>query len=70
MCVHDNYDLFRRHDAEVEAAYKRWQESLPVCCKCNKKIEDDYCYDFGGDLYCEGCMDSFRAVTEHYRIRE
>lgn len=60
----DDYnDLFDRHDAEQE----KKRESLPRCCECGKRIQDDYCYAFFGDIYCESCMEkNFRKSTDDY----
>jgi formylmethanofuran dehydrogenase subunit E len=61
--VPDNYDAFRRHDAEQE----EWLSKRPVCEYCGEPIQDDYLYKIGGELYCEECMnDLFRHDAEDY----
>lgn len=60
----DDYnDLYDRHEAEQEQQLAR----LPRCCECGKRIQDDYVYDFFGDIYCENCMEkNFRKSTDDY----
>lgn len=59
----DYNDLFDRHEAEQE----RQLAKLPRCCECGKRIQDDYYYDFFGDIYCESCMEkNFRHSTDDY----
>ena len=56
----DNYDFFRMHEDEQD----KLLEQRPVCVCCGDHIQDDYCYDVGGEIYCEDCMVScFRKVV-------
>jgi hypothetical protein len=58
--IPDNYDFFRMHEDEQD----EWLEQRPVCVCCGDHIQDDYCYDVGGEIYCEDCMVScFRKVV-------
>ena len=57
----DNYDLWRRREAEQEA----WLETRPICDHCGQPIQDENLYDFDGVLYHEDCMnENFRKRTE------
>ena len=42
-------------------AYCREQEQLaallPHCDECDKRIDDDFLYEFDGYLICEDCLD-------------
>ncbi len=63
MPLPDNYDLWCRHEDELEAELER----CPVCCECDEHIQDEACWDINGDLYCEECAkDKFRKWTEDY----
>lgn len=54
---------FERHDAEQN----KWLESLPRCCKCNARIEEDDLFDVYGELYCWDCaIKLFRKDTDNY----
>ncbi len=64
--MYDNYDAFSWHDAQQERAEKAWLARCPECCECGRKIEDEECYEFGGDLYCEECMDKHKVYTENH----
>lgn len=66
MYVPDNYDAFVWHSAEQEREEKEWRSRLPVCCECGEPIEDDDCYDFGGDLYCPDCVYGHKKPTANY----
>ncbi len=58
MCyIPDNYDRWKQHDAEQEAALER----LPGCCECGEHIQDEYAYYINGEWICERCM------NENYR---
>lgn len=54
MYIPDNYDLFKRHDAELQAQL----DKLPVCSECDEPIQSDACYEFDGGLICEGCLEN------------
>lgn len=43
----DNYD---REQAEK-------LDRLPKCRHCGEPIQDDYAFEYEGDLYCEECFD-------------
>lgn len=62
----DYNDLLDIHEAEQERAYKRWLERLPRCSECGKKIESENCYEIGGELFCEECVESFKVCTENH----
>ena len=52
-----------RYEAEREEAL----QSLPVCCECGEHIQDDFCYEFDGELICPDCLkDNHRKWTEGY----
>lgn len=51
MELPDNYDLYRRHEAEQEAAL----DELPRCCECHKPITDDRCWVFDDEPICDEC---------------
>lgn len=56
---------FERHDREQVAAL----ELLPICDICNNPIQDEYLYDFNGELICEHCLDKFfRKRTEDFTL--
>ena len=59
----ESYDAWQRHDDDAEA----WLESRPVCEECKEHIQDEYLFDIGGVLYCEGCAEKlFRKDSEKY----
>lgn len=61
--MEDNYSMFRRHEAQQEAALQRH----PVCYYCGRHITDENLYDVEGNLYHEECLnESFRKYTEDY----
>lgn len=62
MMCHDNYDAFRRHDAEQEKALK----GLPRCEECGEPIQEEECYKIGDMLFCEECIDDMKVKTENY----
>ena len=68
--VPDNYDAFSRHEADAEDAYQRWLSTLPICSSCNKPIKDDHCFEIGGELFCEHCIDENRVCTSNYYDEE
>ena len=52
---------FDRYEAEQEAQL----EKLPMCDKCGEHIQDDYCYEINGEIYCEDCMnETFRRNVD------
>lgn len=70
MYVPDNYDAFEAHQAEQDRAYKKWLAQLPRCSNCNKKIKDEDCYEIGGELYCEHCIEKSKVCTCNYYEEE
>jgi formylmethanofuran dehydrogenase subunit E len=62
----DYNDLIDIHEAEEERAYKKWLDRLPRCSECGKKIKDDNCYNIGGELFCEECIENSKVHTENY----
>ena len=50
--IPDNYDFFRQHAGEQDAALDR----CPVCSRCGDPIQDDYRYVIDDEDYCEDCM--------------
>lgn len=56
----DPIDDFYKHDAEQYA----WLMQLPVCDVCGEPIQDDYYYDFGGDIVCEECLTKYLTDTD------
>ena len=58
MNIPDNYDLYKAHEVQQEAALMK----CPVCAKCGERITDDYGYDVEGDtnhLYCWDCAEEW-----------
>jgi len=43
-----------RHIAEQDAKLDR----LPKCSECDEPIQDEYCFEFNGELVCDECMDN------------
>lgn len=66
----DNYDMWENHEVEMENAYEKWHDSLPLCAKCGKKIEDEMCYKIDDELYHEDCIEKFKVRTENHYTRE
>ena len=62
MYVPDNYDEYKKHEAEQEA----WLNKRPICEECEEPIQDETLYDIGGHLYCKSCIDNFEKWTEDY----
>lgn len=63
MRIPDNYDLFCKHQDEQD----NWLKRLPVCCKCEHPIQDDFLFDIDDELYCRECMeDNFEKSVEDY----
>lgn len=61
--VPDNYDAYKRHEAEQAREVKK----LPVCDYCDEPITSDHLYDIDGTLICPDCMESvFRKSTDRY----
>ena len=56
MWTDDPVADFERWDAEQEEKLKK----LPKCCECGEPIQDDSCFEIGGDYYCEDCMEDHR----------
>lgn len=63
MCCLDNYEMWRRHDAEQQARL----DKLPKCCECGEAIQDEQCYVINDEMICEKCMkDNHRVFTEDF----
>ena len=63
MYIPDNYDKWKEHEAALEAKI----ENRPKCDICGERIQDDYCFELGGELICEDCLNKhFRKWTEDY----
>lgn len=61
MCCLDNYDLWKRHEAEKQAQL----DKLPVCCECDEPIQADHCYEINGEYLCPVCLvDNHRKAVE------
>ncbi len=56
--VPDNYDQYKRHEAEQ----CREEERLPRCSMCGHKIYEDKCWRFSDEVICDSCAE------EHFRI--
>lgn len=53
--IPDNYDLFRRHDAEQEKEL----DKLPRCDYCDEPIQDDFYFLINDEVICESCLNRF-----------
>ena len=54
--------LARREDEDW-----KWEQRLPICAKCGDHINDDWCYEIEGQLYCPDCTDKlFRRDPVDY----
>ena len=54
MYTPDNYDLFKKHDADQQnQLYK-----LPRCGECDEPIQSETCYEINGELICEECLEN------------
>ena len=62
----DNYDAFVAHEARKEGEHQERLKKLPECSECGKPIEDDECYEIGGMLFCENCIEQNKVYTENY----
>ncbi len=59
----DPLNDFDRWDRELASMEAR----LPVCDKCNQRINDDIFFDIDGEILCEDCMhDRYARSTEDY----
>lgn len=52
-------DYVRRDIDEYE-----WEKSRPVCDYCYEHIQDEYCYDFNGTIYCPSCIEKFKKYID------
>ena len=56
---------FARREAEEE----RWLATRPLCCVCNRPIQEDRLFDIDGNLYHEECAeDEFKKWSEDYML--
>ena len=53
---------FLTHDREQADRLDR----LPKCAHCGEPIQDDYCYEYEGEIYCEECFDWY--VKDEFRV--
>jgi formylmethanofuran dehydrogenase subunit E len=54
---------FLSYDAECE----REMDNLPRCSECDEPIQDDFCYEFNGELICPDCLEAnHRKLVEDY----
>lgn len=53
---------FARHDAEQEEALK----SLPECCDCGQKIQQETAVYINSEWICDNCLDSYRRDVDDY----
>ena len=51
-----DYDAFCRQQ-DLDAA------RLPVCCECDSRIEEEFCYEINGEVLCETCMEQYKRFT-------
>lgn len=57
----DMADAYLRYDAERERELDR----MPKCAECGEPIQDEHCYKFGHEFYCEQCVkDNHRVWTD------
>jgi len=63
MNIPDNYDQWKRYDAEQ---CKR-EARLPECDYCGEIIQDDHYYLINDETICPACLESyFRKEIEDY----
>ena len=55
--IPDNYDRWKRHDAEQEAAL----QELPVCCQCGEHIQQEDAVCINDEYICDSCLDDLRV---------
>lgn len=61
MRIPDNYDKWEQHEARQQAELVR----LPKCDCCCEPIQDDFCYQIDGEIFCEECLnEQFRKETD------
>lgn len=52
-----------RHYARQEA----WLKRRPVCCECDRHIQDEDCFEFNGEIICPQCLeDNHKKETDWY----
>lgn len=66
MYCPDNYDAFVAHEERKEREHQELLKRLPKCSKCKRKILDEDCYEIGGNLYCEECIENSKVLTDDY----
>ena len=50
-----------------ENEQEKWLRKRPKCDCCGRPITDDYCFEMGGDIICEECLNkAFRKWTEDF----
>lgn len=60
--VPDNYDQWKRHDAEEARRLAR----LPECADCGEPVQDGYYYQINDEVICPSCMEAYRKEVEDY----
>lgn len=50
--IEDNFDRFKRHDAELHEELKR----LPVCTCCEEPIQQDRAVCINDEWFCNECL--------------
>lgn len=55
MCCLDNFDMWKRHDAEQEARL----EKLPVCELCKQPIQQEKAVYYNDQWACKECEHEF-----------
>ena len=66
MYCPDNYDAFVAHEAMRDREHEEIEKRLPKCSECGEPIWDDECYEIGGKLYCEECIEGFKVWTDNH----
>ena len=66
MYCPDNYDAFVAHEAMRDREREEIERRLPKCSECGEKIWDDDCYEIGGKLICEKCIENSKVCTDNY----
>ena len=54
MWTNDPLADFARHEAQQQKKL----DKLPHCSECGEPIQDEYLYEFCGDLMCQECLES------------
>lgn len=50
-----------------DAEQQKKLDAMPICCECDKHIQEDELFDIYGELYCWDCaVKLFRKSTDNY----